>query len=76
MKETVVELKEINGPYGMEEAANAYLKLGWKIIETWVSGAGFPNERRETVNLLLGWVDNSTAPVHPPEPKLDEDIGF
>lgn len=73
MKESVVELKEIKGPYGMEQQANDYLKLGWKLIETWVCGAGYPHERQEKVHLLLGWVDNSQSPIHPPTPEPEPD---
>lgn len=67
MKEHIIETVEVSRRDGVDKGINEYLELGWVIIETWVVGYGDPRERIETAHVLLGWIDRSRSPVHPPK---------
>jgi hypothetical protein len=71
MKEHIIETVEVSRRDGVDKLANVYLKLGWVIIDTWVVGYGGnpEHERMETFHVLLGWIDKSSKPVHPPKSK-------
>jgi hypothetical protein len=68
MYKNAIETKLISGQWNIDTAINTYLSLGWIIIDKWVVGCGSPYKRDETINILLGWFNSDTPPVHPPKP--------
>ncbi len=57
--------------------ANRYIKLGWKLISTYVRGGGDPREKNETLHYVLGFpagipqlCGEKTIPHPEPEPAI------
>ena len=48
------------------EQANAYLALGWKLIDKYVTAGDSPERRDETMRYVVAWLSEETA-VRPGE---------
>lgn len=45
---------------------NAYLELGWKLLDNYVTGSDSPDRRDETMHFVIGWLSED-PPQRPGE---------
>lgn|GEM_PF-3268501 len=49
--------------------ANQYLKLGWKLLSTYLRDYGHPVERHQWTVYCLAWPKDAGDPQHPESPQ-------